>query len=135
MGHRPKWELVSLIGFQTGSSVLRPFNVFALIRDMHIQVGCVNKGEASLSQGKSICVHTGKHRPESGSSELAITYSLRLRNAQNVLKKNESAARCRARSPRCPAHARTSAGLIWAAPGSSLLMRELSCSSWKQSNV
>lgn len=87
MGHRPKWELVSLIGFQTGSSVLRPFNVFALIRDMHIQVGCVNKGEASLSQGKPICVHTGKHRPESGSSELAITYSLRLRNAQNVLKK------------------------------------------------
>jgi len=54
---------------------------------MHVQVGCVNKGEASLSQGKPICVHSGKHRLESGSSELAVTYSLCPRNVQNVLKK------------------------------------------------
>lgn len=54
---------------------------------MHIQVGCVNKGGASLSQGKSICVHIRKHRLESRWLELAIIYSLCPRNAQNVLKK------------------------------------------------
>lgn len=44
-------------------SRLGPFSVFALVRDVHVQVGCVNKAEASHNKG-DLCAHGGAQAGE-----------------------------------------------------------------------